>query len=284
MSDLTLIRAGHTEVGCGICGYCGDEWPCDTGVVLAALAAAEARAEQAERERDAARRRVWTLRPALDLAVKRLREIEPSYRDYHEGGEIWRVIEIGARAMDETSGPLGDAPKDDDNARLRERLAAVEAALSRLRAGCMVPSGLSCRLCHGTWLSEDGETAADHHDGCPLLETAQGAALAATPARTPDLCALCDRPREPDDDWCSECRAGVDAAASPFAAPPAADEPAELSMIRAGDELVREIDAALDGDGFDATAPRVRFENVAEVIEWLESDDDAATPAAGEVE
>lgn len=69
-----------------------------------------------------------------------------------------------------------------DNARLRERLAAVEAALSRLRAGCMVPSGLSCRLCHGTWLSEDGETAADHHDGCPLLETAQGAALAATPA------------------------------------------------------------------------------------------------------
>ena len=116
------------ETSPDLCGCC-EPWPCDTATVLAALTAAEARAEQAERERDAARRRVWTLRPALDLAVKRLREIEPSYRDYHEGGEIWRVIEIGARAMDETSGPLSDAPNDDDNARLRSRLATVEAAL-----------------------------------------------------------------------------------------------------------------------------------------------------------
>ena len=53
VSDLTLIRAGHTEVADGQCGLCDVPWPCDTGVVLAALAAAEARAEQAERERDA---------------------------------------------------------------------------------------------------------------------------------------------------------------------------------------------------------------------------------------
>lgn len=86
MSDLTLIRDGHTEVADGQCGLCDTAWPCDTGVVLAALdaeqraryevdvstgprfmidltsgeiedlrrqlAAAEASAEQAERERD----------------------------------------------------------------------------------------------------------------------------------------------------------------------------------------------------------------------------------------
>ena len=35
---------------------------------------------------DILRIRVWSLRPALELAVKRLREVYPSYRDYHEGG------------------------------------------------------------------------------------------------------------------------------------------------------------------------------------------------------
>jgi hypothetical protein len=50
-------------------------------------------------------KRVQTLRPALALAVKRLREVYPSYEDYHEGGEIMRVIEIGERALAETAGP-----------------------------------------------------------------------------------------------------------------------------------------------------------------------------------
>lgn len=38
MSKLDLIRAGHTEVADGQCGLCDVPWPCDTGVVLAALA------------------------------------------------------------------------------------------------------------------------------------------------------------------------------------------------------------------------------------------------------
>lgn len=31
---IRLIRTGHTEVGDGTCGLDGDEWPCDTAVVL----------------------------------------------------------------------------------------------------------------------------------------------------------------------------------------------------------------------------------------------------------
>ncbi|MCC7369677.1 MAG: hypothetical protein IT306_14705 [Chloroflexi bacterium] len=48
MKDLTLIRKGHTEVGCGICGLCADDWPCDTAVVLDVLTETEQRAEAAE--------------------------------------------------------------------------------------------------------------------------------------------------------------------------------------------------------------------------------------------
>jgi len=54
---------------------------------------------------DILRERVWKLRPALELAVKRLREVYPAYRDYHDGGEIMRVIEQGERALAETAGP-----------------------------------------------------------------------------------------------------------------------------------------------------------------------------------
>ncbi len=36
MTDLTLIRAGHTKVADGQCGLCDVPWPCDVGVVLAA--------------------------------------------------------------------------------------------------------------------------------------------------------------------------------------------------------------------------------------------------------
>lgn len=54
---------------------------------------------------DILRRRVWTLRPALELAVKRLRDVYPAYEQHHEGGEIWRVIEMGEQALAETSGP-----------------------------------------------------------------------------------------------------------------------------------------------------------------------------------
>lgn len=33
---IRLIRTGHTEVGGGVCGLDGDDWPCDTAVVLLA--------------------------------------------------------------------------------------------------------------------------------------------------------------------------------------------------------------------------------------------------------
>lgn len=51
------------------------------------------------------RGRVQLLRPALELAVKRLREIYPAYEQHHEGAEIWRVIEIGDEALSKTAGP-----------------------------------------------------------------------------------------------------------------------------------------------------------------------------------
>lgn len=50
------------------------------------------------------RNRVRTLRPALALAVKYLRDIYPSYADTHEGGEIWRVVEVGEQALKDTAG------------------------------------------------------------------------------------------------------------------------------------------------------------------------------------
>lgn len=168
MSKLDLIRAGHTEVADGQCWLCDVPWPCDTGVVLAALTAAEARAEQAERERDAADEEAQNARSVAQMAAS----------DRDEAMDNFDNLSLELERLEKQLTA--------DNAALRERLATVEAALIRLRAGCMVSAGTACRLCHGTWLREDGETAADHHDGCPLRETAPGAALAATPAAVPD--------------------------------------------------------------------------------------------------
>jgi hypothetical protein len=53
---------------------------------------------------DALRERVWKLRPALKDAISALRDVYPSYEQHHEGAEIWRVIEIGERALSETAG------------------------------------------------------------------------------------------------------------------------------------------------------------------------------------
>lgn len=199
MSKLDLIRAGHAEVADGQCGLCDVPWPCDVGVVLAALAekrrermecevklngaltraidwgtkfnecaqkiaAAEARAEQAERERDAADEEAQNARSVAQMAAS----------DRDEAMDNFDNLSLELERLEKQLTA--------DNAALRERLATVEAALIRLRAGCMVPAGTACRLCHGTWLREDGETAADHHDGCPLKETAPGAALDVTPA------------------------------------------------------------------------------------------------------
>ncbi len=51
------------------------------------------------------RQRVQALRPALALAVKYLHHFHAEQRNSHEGGEIWRVIQIGERALAETAGP-----------------------------------------------------------------------------------------------------------------------------------------------------------------------------------
>lgn len=49
MSDrMARIMAGHTEVGGGVCGHSFDPWPCETGVVLAALREMTERAVAAE--------------------------------------------------------------------------------------------------------------------------------------------------------------------------------------------------------------------------------------------
>jgi hypothetical protein len=54
------------------------------------------------------RQRVQTLRPALALAVKYLHHFHNEHRDSHEGGEIWRVIQIGERALADTADPTTD--------------------------------------------------------------------------------------------------------------------------------------------------------------------------------
>jgi hypothetical protein len=66
------------------------------------------------------RERIYKLRPALALAVKWLREIYPSYEDHHEGGEIWRVIEISEKALAETAGSTIPLPPPEAPGAARE--------------------------------------------------------------------------------------------------------------------------------------------------------------------
>lgn len=47
-------------------------------------------------------------------------------------------------------------------------MSETERLLADLRAGCMVPAGTSCRLCHGCWFSDEAERVEDHHDWCPM--------------------------------------------------------------------------------------------------------------------
>lgn len=176
MSKLDLIRAGHTEVGCGQCGLCDVPWPCDVGVVLAALAekrrermecevklngaltraidwgtkfnecaqkiaAAEARAEQAERERDAADEEAQNARSVAQMAAS----------DRDEAMDNFDNLSLELERLEKQLTA--------DNAALRERLATVEAALLEI----VRPAELS------------------DLDACRCVALAR-AALAATPA------------------------------------------------------------------------------------------------------
>ena len=48
---------------------------------------------------------------------------------------------------------------------------ALRGQLASLRRGCMVPAGTACRLCLGSWLSDEPERVEDHHDWCPMRAT-----------------------------------------------------------------------------------------------------------------
>jgi hypothetical protein len=84
------------------CGKCGDDFKARARAWLAGRD--YQRAQGATDAEGVLRRRVWTLRPALQLAIKRLREVYPHYEDAHDGGEIMRVIEIGDKALADTAG------------------------------------------------------------------------------------------------------------------------------------------------------------------------------------
>lgn len=102
MSKLDLIRAGHTEVADGQCGLCDVPWPCAVGVVLDALT-------------------YETVRAAF--AVDRAREAESKLAAAEARAEA--AERDGQRLLTLNAAVAGE------NARLRERLATVEAVLSR---------------------------------------------------------------------------------------------------------------------------------------------------------
>lgn len=54
---------------------------------------------------DVLRRRVQALRPALQLALRRLRDVYPVFEQHHEGGEIQRAILLAEAALTVTAGP-----------------------------------------------------------------------------------------------------------------------------------------------------------------------------------
>jgi hypothetical protein len=59
------------------------------------------------------RARVWKLRPALQQAIRTLRDVHKQYEGFHEAGHIWMVIEAGEQALAETAGSTtipGDLP------------------------------------------------------------------------------------------------------------------------------------------------------------------------------
>lgn len=51
------------------------------------------------------RMRVWTLRPALQQAVRTLRDVAKQYEGSHEAGHIAMVIATCEKALAETTGP-----------------------------------------------------------------------------------------------------------------------------------------------------------------------------------
>lgn len=51
---------------------------------------------------------------------------------------------------------------------LEEECSRLRSTLAYLRRRCLNGAGTVCRLCAGGWIAEEGETADDHHVGCPL--------------------------------------------------------------------------------------------------------------------
>ena len=191
MTDISLIRAGHSQVADGQCGLCDVPWPCDVGVVLA----------------------------ALDAEQRARYEVD---------------VSTGPRVMiDLTSGEIES---------LTKQLAAAEARAEQ--AERERDASVKARM---DWQADYDREKRQHHARLDAIRSR----LATVEAALLHRCVV-----QRVDPTCEDCQTIIAA----LAATPAAET-----------------------DGFDPTAPRVRFENVAEVVEWLTSDDDAATPAAGEV-
>lgn len=77
--------------------------------LLAALDAARADVARLREQVDTLKRRVWTLRPALTLARKRLSDVAAQYERTHEHAEIMRVVNMADQALSETVGPSDHA-------------------------------------------------------------------------------------------------------------------------------------------------------------------------------
>lgn len=165
MSKLDLIRAGHTEVADGQCGLCDVPWPCDTGVVLAALAAAEARAEQAERAAGRLVADCARVREECDLAESTICEAADLLRADIEPDDV----AIDALVIDAIKRVQGERDA------LRARLATVEAALTAAHG--IIHEGL-----HGGRATDPDHQARCEKSACRRAR----AALAAPPAAVPD--------------------------------------------------------------------------------------------------
>ena len=142
MSRLDLIRAGHTEVG-GVtqdgtpvewtaCGLCEVPWPCDTAVVLDALAASEQRAEAAVKAR-------LDWQADYDREKRQLHAMIDDARQRAEGREA-RLREAGNKAavviaLLNSMVWSGEPHSETSEARMRDALSSLRVALAGTTEG-----------------------------------------------------------------------------------------------------------------------------------------------------
>lgn len=99
MSYLDAIRARHVAVydPSLICEDDGDDWPCDTTIVLAAL-------DERERQRDGARVSAAACQAALDTALARERRLREAL-EFDAVRDCWTMSRADYDALAETNEP-----------------------------------------------------------------------------------------------------------------------------------------------------------------------------------